>query len=203
MLNMSCESGYWNRGFRYVVGVDEVGRGCLAGPVVAAAVSFPKKHRIIPGVNDSKKLSRHQRDSLDIQIRSFAADIGIGMVDANVIDTIGISAATSLAMKTACKSLHSQVILVDGLYKMELDSICNQVFPVVKGDQKIYSIAAASILAKVFRDNYMQKQSIVYPDYGFEANKGYGTPKHIKAIKSLGVTYLHRRSFLIKQLALD
>lgn len=180
-------------GHRLIAGVDEVGRGPLAGPVVAAAVIMPAEPRIV-GVNDSKLLSADQRESLAETIREVAVCWALGIVSAEEIDAINILRATHRAMASALGSLEpcADFALVDGL-PVEGLSVPSQA--VVKGDSKCYCIAAASILAKVHRDALMRELDATYPGYGFATNMGYGSPEHIKAIESLGPSPAHRRSF--------
>ncbi|MCR5482647.1 MAG: ribonuclease HII [Clostridia bacterium] len=190
------------RDILYVAGVDEVGRGPLAGPVVAAAVVLPKDFST-PGIDDSKKLSEKKRIELDVEIRREALAIGIGMADNRKIDEINILEATKLAMREALfqadKSLfesageHLQHVIFDAVTLKDLD------YPqtaVIKGDSKSLCVAAASIVAKVFRDSMMTEYAEKYPDYAFEKNKGYGTKAHYEGIKTAGICPIHRRSFL-------
>jgi len=180
-------------GYELVAGVDEVGRGPLAGPVVAAVVILPKEAKI-PGINDSKKLSTLQREKLCKIILETIVDWGIGIVNEQKIDEINILQATYLAMKKAIKSLKLKphFLLVDGLKIPHLD-IPQQ--PIIKGDQLSISIAAASILAKVVRDRMMIEYDHEFPQYGFAKHKGYGTAFHIESIKKYGICKIHRRSF--------
>jgi ribonuclease HII len=180
-----------------VVGVDEVGRGCLAGPVVAGAVSFLSDHAIFDGVYDSKHVSLKNREILDKKIRASGASIGIGEVSAAIIDEIGIVSATKLAMRQACEKIEHDVILVDGPSTLDLNTMCAHVEAIIKGDQKVYSIAAASIVAKVYRDALITRLGLEYPLYAWQNNKGYGTRAHMEAIKKFGLTPLHRRSFIV------
>lgn len=190
---------YYKKNIKIIAGVDEAGRGPLAGPVVAAAVIF-NKDTFIDGVDDSKKLSENKRNYLSELIRKNAISYGIGIVNQQIIDEINILQATLRAMKQAVNllSIDADLILIDG-NKSFLSEI--QTKTIVKGDSKSFSIAAASILAKVKRDEIMRKASIKYPQYLWEKNKGYGTKEHIKAIKKFGFTNLHRKSFLIKILS--
>ncbi|MBR6390126.1 MAG: ribonuclease HII [Lachnospiraceae bacterium] len=180
--------------YEFICGIDEVGRGPLAGPVVAGAVILPKGARI-PYVNDSKKLSEKKREALYDVIMEQAVSVGIGMSDHEKIDEINILQATYAAMREAISKLDPQpdLLLNDAVTIPEIN--IRQV-PIVKGDAKSMSIAAASIIAKVTRDRMMVEYDSVYPGYGFASNKGYGTAVHIEALKSLGPTPIHRRSFI-------
>ncbi|WP_288514945.1 ribonuclease HII [uncultured Victivallis sp.] len=180
-------------GFCFVAGVDEVGRGPLAGPVVAAAVVFPRG-AALPPVNDSKQLTELERETLRDAIYAVPGiQIGIGEIDVETIDRMNILNATHLAMRRAVEQLkQADFILVDGrpVKGLPLPSRA-----IVKGDAKSASIAAASIVAKVYRDRLMVKLDAEYPGYGFASHKGYGTAMHLEALKRLGVTPVHRRSF--------
>ncbi len=176
-----------------VAGVDEVGRGCLAGPVVAAAVILSPKS-LFPGLNDSKLLSPSQRLSLAIQIKRRATAVGIGWVASEQIDTHGLTWAVSQAAKTALANMNFNfdAVLLDGAHNYLADSCF--VKTVVKGDAICTNIAAASVVAKVARDNYMHIQHYLYPDYGFDKHVGYGTAEHLAALQN-GLSPLHRRLF--------
>lgn len=178
----------------FICGIDEVGRGPLAGPVVAGAVILPKDCRILY-VNDSKKLSEKKREELNEIIRKEAVAVGIGQMDAEVIDEINILQATYAAMRDAIGKLSVKpgLLLNDAVRIPEVD--IRQV-PIIKGDAKSISIAAASIVAKVYRDHLMEQYDTVYPGYGFAGNKGYGSAAHIEAIKKVGPCPIHRRSFI-------
>ena len=183
------------QGCRYIVGVDEVGRGPLAGPVVAAAVIMPfSEELIIQGVDDSKKLSAKKREALAEEIKKRAVAYAICEVQAEEIDAINILQATRLCMKRAVEKLPvaSDMVLTDG--NMTLDISLPQ-RSIVKGDSLSYSIGAASILAKVYRDNLMDEYAKIYPAYAFEKNKGYGTAAHIQGIKEAGLCNIHRKTF--------
>ena len=184
------------KGYKLVCGVDEVGRGPLAGPVVCAAVIMPEGD-IIEGVDDSKKLSAKKREKLARLIREKAVAWAICRVEPQVIDRINILQATRLCMKNAVESLKipPDFVLTDG--NMTLD-ICVPQESIIKGDASCYCIGAASIIAKVERDALMAEYAAVYPGYGFEKNAGYGTAAHIDAIRRLGLTPIHRRSFTKK-----
>ncbi|MDR0933408.1 MAG: ribonuclease HII [Victivallales bacterium] len=180
-------------GFCFVAGVDEVGRGPLAGPVVAAAVVFPRGV-LLPKVNDSKQLSESRREELNEAIGAInGVQIGIGEVDATTIDRVNILNATHMAMRLAVEKLDkADFILVDGrpVRNLPLPSRA-----VVKGDAKSASIAAASIVAKVYRDRLMVELDALYPQYGFASHKGYGTAEHLDALRKFGATLIHRKSF--------
>jgi len=174
-----------------IAGVDEVGRGPLAGPVVTAAVIIDI---LIPGVTDSKKLSAAKRSKLAEDIKRHARSYAYGRADVEEIDQLNIHQATLLAMKRAIEglSIRPDKVMVDGLYAPCVDIACETV---VKGDSLIYQIAAASILAKVARDEEMDEMERQYPGYGFSGHKGYPTSQHRNALISLGITPIHRRSY--------
>ena len=178
---------------RIIAGVDEVGRGPLAGPVVAAAVILPKDHTI-EGLRDSKKISKKRRESLFPFIYEQAIDIGLGEVDVKTIDKINIREATFKAMKMALDDLSTipDGALIDG-HQLNDQSIPNE--GIIGGDDKVDSIKAASIIAKVTRDRIMKEYSIIFPEYGFENHSGYGTKIHIEALEKYRATPIHRRSF--------
>ena len=183
------------KGYQYVAGVDEVGRGPLAGPVVCAAVIMPlDENSLVVGVDDSKKLSEKKREALAEQIKERALAYTIIEIDEKTIDTINILEATKLGMKRAIEQLKIQpdVVLTDGNMTI---NIAHPQQSVIHGDALSYSIGAASIIAKVHRDKMMVDFAQTYPDYGFEKNKGYGTAEHIKGIKEKGLCPIHRRSF--------
>lgn len=196
------ERGFWSRGVEAVAGVDEVGRGPLAGPVVAAAVILPPEC-VIPGVDDSKKLTAAQREELVEIIAATAMCVRIGAASPHEIDRINILRATGLAMQRAVAKLHPAPghLFVDGLPMRELG--LERQTAVVGGDSLVHSVACASIVAKVCRDRLMCRLARRYPEYGWESNKGYGTPEHRDALLRHGPTPHHRRSFQpIEQLAL-
>lgn len=180
-------------GFCFVAGVDEVGRGPLAGPVVAAAVVFPGLEGI-PEVNDSKKLTAAMREELDAAIRCVpGVDIAVAAVEPEMIDRINILRATHLAMHNAVNMLKKcDYVLVDG---RPVGGFAVPEESIVKGDAKCASIAAASIVAKVYRDRLMDEYDNIYPGYGFASHKGYGTAEHLEALRRLGITPIHRKSF--------
>lgn len=193
MDKLEYEKKYLDKGCKYVAGVDEVGRGPLAGPVVCACVIMPLDD-IIEGVDDSKKLSEKKREKLNGIILSKAVAVSICQIDEKTIDEINILQATKLCMKNCVESLSRQpdVVLVDAL---TLDINVPQE-SIVKGDYKSYTIGCASIVAKVFRDRLMQEYDQKYPKYGFAKNKGYGTKAHIEAIKEAGPCDIHRMTFI-------
>ncbi len=177
-----------------ICGIDEAGRGPLAGPVVAGAVILPKDEQILY-VNDSKKLSEKKRELLYDEITERALAVGVGIVGPERIDEINILQATYEAMRLAVGQLEMRpdILLNDAV---TIPGIDIQQVPIVKGDAKSVSIAAASIIAKVTRDRLMRDYDQVFPEYGFASNKGYGTKSHIEALKALGPTPIHRRTFI-------
>lgn len=191
-----------DKGYSLIAGVDEVGRGPLAGPVVAAACIFDRDVDIV-GIDDSKKLSEKKREQFFDEIKDKALAYGIGEASCEVIDEINILEATKLAMKRAIdeadKMLESkgrdriQIVIFDAV---KINDLKKEQMSVIKGDQTYFSVAAASILAKVTRDNLMKEYDKVYPEYGFASNKGYGTKAHYEGIKKAGITEIHRKSFL-------
>lgn len=182
------------RQYSFICGIDEVGRGPLAGPVVAGAVILPKDSRILY-INDSKKLSAAKREELFEIIKKEAVSVGIGLVPHTVIDEINILQATYEAMRKAIASLSvtPDLLLNDAVTIPGVD--IRQV-PLIKGDAKSISIGAASIMAKVYRDRMMEEYDKMYPGYGFASNKGYGSSEHIRALKEMGPSPIHRMSFL-------
>lgn len=186
---------YYQKGYEYIAGVDEVGRGPLAGPVCAAAVILPKG-MVIDGVNDSKKLSEKKRERLYEEITKNAVAYSVAFVEPSVIDEINIRMATHRAMQKAVSDLkvRADFLLVDGNDRIAFDGIESEY--VVKGDARFECIAAASIVAKVTRDRYMVEMDSVYPHYGFAKNKGYGTKEHMLGIREYGITDIHRKTFI-------
>lgn len=180
---------------KVLVGIDEVGRGPLAGPVVAAAVVLPYD-TILVGLKDSKKLTEAKREALYDEIKKVALGIGVGIVEAPVIDEINILQATFKAMREAVSNLNMpiEVILVDGDHTIPGIDVTQHA--VIGGDDKSASIAAASVIAKVTRDRMMVEYAQTYPDYDWASNKGYGSQRHYDGIRAKGLTPLHRRSFL-------
>lgn len=180
------------QGYQLIGGIDEVGRGPLVGPVVAACVVLPLNYKL-PGLNDSKKLSEKKRELFYQIIKKDALGIGIGIIDEKIIDQVNIYEATKLAMKAAIKNnpIKIDYLLIDAM-KLDIDIPFQAI---IKGDQKSLSIAAASVIAKVTRDNLLLELDKKYPQYNFKNNKGYGTKKHLEALKIYGVLTEHRASF--------
>ena len=184
-----------NQNINYICGIDEAGRGPLAGPVVVASVILPKDS-FIEGVNDSKKISENKREKLYDLIINDAISWGVGIIDQTEIDETNILNATKKGLTTSLEELNVKpdLILVDALSK--IDTLGIPYMSIIKGDAKSYSIAAASIIAKVTRDRIMRQWDDVFPQYGFKKHKGYGTIAHMEAIKEYGVCPIHRRSFV-------
>ncbi|MCR5186610.1 MAG: ribonuclease HII [Clostridia bacterium] len=197
-LNMLKEGEiklYEDNNFKYICGIDEAGRGPLAGPVVVGAVILPKES-FIEGVNDSKKISEKKREKLFDTITEEAICYSVGIVDEKTIDEINILNATKLGVKRALEALKTKpdLLMLDALNN--LDTLGIPYMSIIKGDAKNYSIAAASIIAKVTRDRIMREWDDVYPIYGFAKHKGYGTAEHIRVIKENGPCPIHRQSFI-------
>lgn len=190
------ENTAYEKGYNLVCGVDEAGRGPLAGPVCAAAVVLPKG-LILEGVNDSKKLTEKKREALFDVITEQALDWSVAFATVEEIEEINILNAAMLAMKRSVEGLKNPVdfAIIDGNRKPPLEIDCEAV---VKGDAKSISVAAASILAKVSRDRILRQYAVDYPQYGFEKHKGYGTKVHVEALKKYGPCEVHRPSFLKK-----
>ena len=188
------DRAFWTQDGVVLAGMDEVGRGPLAGPVVVACVVMPPEP-LLEYVNDSKKVSEKRREALYDRILSTCVEAQTAWIDQTVIDEINILEATKRAFAQAFASMRTPVtdVLIDALQGLE---IAARQHPLIHGDALSYSIAAASIVAKVQRDRYMREQDARYPGYGFAQNKGYGTKAHIDAIRTLGPCPLHRRSFL-------
>ena len=180
--------------YDYICGIDEVGRGPLAGPVVACAVILPKDARILY-VNDSKKLSPQKREELYDIIINEAVSYGIGIVNQDIIDKINILQATYMAMRQAINNLSVKpdILLNDAV---TIPKVSIRQVPIIKGDAKSISIGAASIVAKVTRDRLMEELALQYPQYDFASNKGYGSAKHIEALKTYGPCKIHRKTFI-------
>ena len=188
------ENGLYSKGFKLIAGVDEAGRGPLAGPVCAAAVILPQGARI-EGLNDSKKLTEKKREALFDIICNTAVAYAIEFVSPTVIDEINIRQATSLAMHNAVQNLDRKAdyIIIDGNDGIPFDTPYEYI---IKGDARSQTIAAASILAKVSRDRLMRELDHEYPEYGFAKHKGYGTKAHMEAIQKYGVSEVHRKTFM-------
>lgn len=197
--NNLYENGYEGRQINLIAGMDEVGRGPLAGPVVTAAVVLPKDFSLF-GVNDSKKLTAKRRDEMYDKIMDCAVEVNIGLRDNEAIDRINILNATKEAMKDAVSGLERRpdIVLIDAL---EIEGLDIPQIGIVKGDTKSVSVAAASIIAKVTRDRMMIDYAEKYPGYAFEKNKGYGTKAHYEGLDKSGPCPIHRRSFLVKYFA--
>ncbi|MCI8641602.1 MAG: ribonuclease HII [Clostridia bacterium] len=188
------EKELYKKGFKNICGIDEAGRGPLAGPVVVAGVIMPEDS-MIEGVNDSKKVSEKKRELLYDKILEEAISYSVAIIGQDVIDEINILNATKQGVTNVVKGLdiRPELIIIDALQHINTDGVPYEA--IIKGDAKCYSIAAASIIAKVTRDRIMREWDDVYPQYGFIAHKGYGTAKHIQAIKEYGLCPIHRRSF--------
>lgn len=223
------EKTLWNNAVTHVIGIDEVGRGAFAGPVVAAGVIFDPKHlkyfenkthkhfSFLQKINDSKKLTPKVREQLSEKIKKHCSYYAISRVEVSVINKIGIGKATTVAMRKVVSSVLHKVssikseknrdmpdtnsfVLVDGFRIKHVRHVgLKKQKAIVKGDQKCISIAAASIIAKVYRDNLMRQLAQKYPQYGFAAHKGYGTKQHQKAIFTYGLSRIHRKSFDLQQ----
>ena len=188
------ENELHQKGFKYICGIDEAGRGPLAGPVVIASVIMPEDS-MIEGVNDSKKVSEKKREAIYEQILEEAISYGVAIIGQDEIDDINILNATKKGLTMSLKelSIKPDLILVDALE--HIDTLGIPYEPIIKGDAKAYSISAASIIAKVTSYRIMREWAEVYPQYGFDAHKGYGTAKHIAAIKENGICPIHRKTF--------
>lgn len=198
---LEIEKDIWNKGYNYIACIDEVGRGCLAGDVVACAIIMPKGV-LIEGVNDSKKLTAKKRESLYGKILETSVAVGIGQVDPVTIDRINIKESTRLAMKKAILNLKDKQdnkVLPDYLL-IDAEEVYIDIpqSSIIKGDEKSHGIACASIIAKVYRDNICKTWGQEYNGYAIEKNKGYGTKEHREAIKTIGPSPIHRLTFLNK-----
>ena len=191
------EKDLHTKGFKNICGIDEAGRGPLAGPVVIAGVIMPEDS-MIEGVNDSKKVSEKKRELLYDKIIEEAISYSVAIIGQDVIDDINILNATKKGLTNVVEGLDVKpdLIIVDALEHIDTKGIPYE--SIIKGDAKCYSISAASILAKVTRDRIMREWDLVYPQYGFSSHKGYGTAKHISAIREYGLCPIHRRSFTKK-----
>lgn len=193
--NLAIENSLWENGHTFIAGLDEVGRGCFAGPVVVGVVVITADCKLPEGIRDSKLLKPEKRKTLDFQIKAVVKEWAIGVVDVPIINEVGIGKATQIAFYKAIKSLKQQpnFILIDAFFIDNIDRNIQK--PVVHGDGLCLSIAAASIIAKVYRDELMEKLSDEYPEYNFAKHKGYGTKEHQEALKKHGLSSLHRTSF--------
>lgn len=192
------EEKLWQKGLRYVLGVDEAGRGPLAGPVVVGAVLIENPKQVVENVRDSKKMTKKQREQAFVEIQEKSTAFGIGIVDAKEIDRVGIKEAVKEAMILAVSEVEKKIkkkvdyIISDGAVYL-LDD--HKMMSISRGDLNHYSIAAASVLAKVTRDMIMEEYSKKYPNYGFEKHMGYGTKVHLDAISKHGICDIHRKSY--------
>lgn len=198
---LEIEQDLWNKGYKSIACIDEVGRGCLAGSVVACAIIMPRD-LLIEGVDDSKKLTPKKRDKLFDIIKKKAEAVGIGEVDCETVDEINVKSAAKLAMVQAVENLKdkngNKVIPDYLLIDAEKININIPQLNIIKGDAKCHGIAAASIIAKVTRDRQMEELDKIYPEYKFAKNKGYGTKEHVQALLEYGPIKIHRRTFLKK-----
>lgn len=192
---LKFEKELWEKGFRNVCGIDEVGRGCFAGPVVIGAVIFPPSIALLEGVADSKLLKPRQREKLVDTIKTSAVAWTIVEISVTDINKVGIGKAVQMGFRKAVKTIskNPDFILMDAFYIKHLNRKNQKA--IIKGDTLSLSIAAASIIAKVHRDKLMKKLHFKYPEYGFGKHKGYGTKKHQEAIKKHGLSRVHRKSF--------
>jgi len=199
-IALTTERRYWRAGFHHIAGVDEVGCGSLAGPVVAAAIVLPVEGGV-KGAVDSKLLSAAQREEVAARVRERAVAVGIGAASAREIERLNIRRATGLAMKRALERLPfvPDCVLIDG----RPQPVLGDHLAIVKGDRKCHTIACAAIVAKVLRDELMVRLARNYPEYGWNRNVGYGTADHRLALETLGPTPHHRRTFLNAQFELD
>lgn len=193
-VGLEFENQALSEGYKFIAGVDEVGRGCLAGCVVAAAVILDFSKPIPEGLNDSKKLSAKKRESLDSEIKENALSYAIAQVEADEIDKINILEATKKAMRLAIEKLDpsADFLLIDAV---QLKTLFIPQKAIIHGDAISASIAAASIIAKNYRDNLMQELDKIYPNYGFAKHVGYGTKAHFEALREHGACEIHRKSF--------
>ncbi|NLM14396.1 MAG: ribonuclease HII [Clostridiaceae bacterium] len=198
---LSYERLAWEQGFRVIASIDEAGRGPLAGPVVAAACILNPDKRIL-GLNDSKKMTPSSRKRIYQLIVEDAVDWQVGQIDHETIDEINILQATCEAMRMAVNKLRvePQLLLID---VVKLEGVNQPIWPIVRGDALLVSIAAASILAKVTRDQIMEEYDLIYPEYGFAQHKGYGTARHCEALKKYGPCPIHRKTFIRSILGTD
>ncbi|MBI2356875.1 ribonuclease HII [Candidatus Dojkabacteria bacterium] len=196
---LDLEKELWAKGYKYIAGIDEVGRGPLAGPVVAGALIITSEEQVVDGVRDSKTLSEKRREELCKRITEITPAYGVGSASNVEIDALGIANAVNLAMKRAIEALidsfnlKPDYLIIDGRSVKALDQY--ESFRMDKGDLNHYSIAAASIIAKVARDTQMKKYALDFPVYGFERHMGYGTKFHLDALNTYGISPIHRKSF--------
>jgi ribonuclease HII len=192
---LDFETKLWNSGYSLVCGLDEVGRGCFAGPVVAGAVVFPKKIVLPSGIADSKLLTPQKREILSLEIKKTALFWAVGEISVLHINKLGIGKATQMAFRKAISNLGKipDYYLIDAFFIKHLEKLKQK--PIQGGDKICASISAASIIAKVYRDDLMRNLHKIYPQYNFEQNKGYGTKDHREAIKKHGLCKIHRTSF--------
>lgn len=197
--DLSLEESLWGRGFAHVAGVDEAGKGPLAGPVTAGAVMIHETRQIVQHVRDSKLMTEKQREKAFEEILQISSGYGIGIVEAEEIDVLGIDLAVKKAMLMALQNLEKQCdtkldfVIVDGAKTKKLDTYFSQ--RILKGGLYHYSISAGSILAKVTRDRIIKMLASQYPEYGFDQHVGYGTKQHMKALQEYGPCPIHRKSF--------
>ncbi len=198
---LEIEQDLWNNGYKRIACIDEVGRGCLAGSVVACAIIMPR-NLLIDGVDDSKKLTPKKRKKLFDIIREKAEAVGIGEVSCEIVDEINVKNAAKLAMVQAVENLKdkngNKVVPDHLLIDAEKINLNIPQLNIIKGDAKCHGIAAASIIAKVTRDRQMEELDKIYPEYKFAKNKGYGTKEHVQALLEYGPIEIHRRTFLKK-----
>lgn len=192
---LNKEKSLWNLGFRHVAGLDEVGRGCFAGPVVAGAVIFPPHVKTPEGICDSKLLKPRQREKLAEEIKKTALCWSVAEIGVYHINRVGIGKATQMAFRKAIKNLRNKpdYVLIDAFYIRHFSR--KKQSPIKRGDKICATISAASIIAKVYRDKLMKKLHQKYPNYGFAKHKGYGTEYHQEALYKFGLTRIHRKSF--------
>lgn len=196
---LQFEQDLWNKGLKYICGLDEVGRGCFAGPVVVGAVVFPVDIVLPKGIADSKLLTPKKREKLALEIKKLALDYAIAEVEVSLINQLGIGQATQLSFQKAVKSLKRppDFLLIDAFFIQGIDRRIQK--PIIRGDQSCASISAASIIAKVYRDELMVNLDAKYSQYGFAQHKGYGTKAHQEALKKHGLSDIHRKSFNLEK----
>ncbi len=190
----SLEKALFDQGYSTVAGMDEAGRGCLAGPVVGAVVVISSEEQYLPGVWDSKVMTRNKREELYDHIQDTVDGYGIGIAEAQEIDELGLSEAGSLCMRRAYEelSVRPDIVLVDGI-RVRSPNLSK--VKIKEGDRKHYVISAASVLAKVYRDRLMDELANRYEGYGFERNVGYGTREHMEALEKFGIVAIHRKTY--------